>query len=978
MTPEKWQQVKKILDLVLTAKVEERGQLVDQACGDNKALKEEILALAELEGQADSFLSFPIVNIPELLVSGEKQNTQERETLKLFDIEQEILLMQNLIGQVLDGKYLIETELGQGGMGTIYKAFHLGTSRPVAIKVIMPQFMKDQEFVERFRLEARAAGQLRHPNIVNVTDFGFAQFNSDTIAYLVMEFLNGYNLEDFLKIRGKLPLELIVDIVEQICLAMAEAHKQGIIHRDLKPDNIWLEPNGREGYNVKILDFGLAKLRENTIEPNHISRLLGISDNNISYTPVLPEAKTLIDRKNQQTALAIVDNIDNDIERINSHVTAGNISPKTIPSWLTRIGTILGTPLYMSPEQCSGAELDARSDIYSLGVITYQMLTGETPFIGNLQDLIFQHSKELPPAIREKRKDLPKPIASLVMSCLAKNPADRPLSAKVFATTLRSKFEGEALINRQAKSIYQQNQTVFARLSLLIHLPFIMFLWIFTTFITSIFIPLSYTINCLLILLSIIFGNSLSIAATSLIVQKLAIDPSNKVKLRSILFILLKKLPVYVTTTIKSTLLAIFQLVKFIVPGLKTHIDHSLSIPVLMLEDTKSSNILLRSKQLAKYSWEQLIVTNAREVFNVFMTLLMFQIAYIIFYFLMDTFIYDLDILEHKLAETFAGTITLLSLAGSILGSLLVPAAYITISYPKIAIGYVLHYLKANQIFSEEPKETLSQLVGYKTNPQSSFQYRPIVSLVAVLVISIIGFNFVKKNLFVSNLTANSLVLADCLIDSGVDVNTRSTFLGSTLLMLATKEDNEITVSVLLEKGADVNATDIEGRSALFFALKKGNTLIVRELLNNGAKISLPNNAKHHFICLREAIYSRKNDVIKEFLAKSSTVDTDLGEMLCLAAYFGYADTVEYLLASKANVNFKLVNKYEDPIWGGFLTSYINMGTTPLHNAVSGNHIEVVKILLEVGADPNIKNSEGKTAKEIAIERENADIIKLL
>src|SRR5438552_1609960 len=147
-------------------------------------------------------------------------------------------------------------------MGAVYLATHIGTGRPVALKVIAPQYMANEEFVERFKREAKAAGLLRHPNVVNVTDFGFTSPGRERIAYLVMEYLNGMNLGDMLKKKKQLPLGFVVDIVEQICLALEEAHKQGVIHRDLKPDNIWLEPNGRGGYNAKVLDFGLAKLRD--------------------------------------------------------------------------------------------------------------------------------------------------------------------------------------------------------------------------------------------------------------------------------------------------------------------------------------------------------------------------------------------------------------------------------------------------------------------------------------------------------------------------------------------------------------------------------------------------------------------------------------------------------------------------------------------------------------------------------------------
>ncbi len=170
----------------------------------------------------------------------------------------------DVIGQTLDEKYQIERELGRGGMGTVYLATHLGTERPVAIKIIAPQFMKRQEFVERFRREARAAGRLRHPNVVDVTDFGFASTADGQVAYLVMEYLDGCTLGEILEEEKNLPVGWTLDILEQVCSAVHEAHEQGIIHRDLKPDNIWLEPNQRGGYTVKVLDFGIAKLEAHT------------------------------------------------------------------------------------------------------------------------------------------------------------------------------------------------------------------------------------------------------------------------------------------------------------------------------------------------------------------------------------------------------------------------------------------------------------------------------------------------------------------------------------------------------------------------------------------------------------------------------------------------------------------------------------------------------------------------------------------
>ncbi|MDQ3180877.1 MAG: serine/threonine protein kinase, partial [Acidobacteriota bacterium] len=203
----------------------------------------------------------------------------------------------SVVGQTLDGKYNIEKELGRGGMGTVYLATHVGTARPVAVKVIAPEFMERTEFVERFRREARAAGRLRHPNVVNVTDFGFSKTNDGDVAYLVMEYLDGCTLGEILEEEKQLPLSWSIDILEQVCSAVHEAHEQGIIHRDLKPDNIWLEPNQRGGYTVKVLDFGIAKLEEAQAET---------SDGNISLpaTPTQTGNKNTLADVNQQTTIA--------------------------------------------------------------------------------------------------------------------------------------------------------------------------------------------------------------------------------------------------------------------------------------------------------------------------------------------------------------------------------------------------------------------------------------------------------------------------------------------------------------------------------------------------------------------------------------------------------------------------------------------------------------------------------------------------
>ena len=151
------------------------------------------------------------------------------------------------VGTVVDAKYQIVRRIGSGGMGAVFLATHLGTERMVAIKLISPRFATDKTFVERFRREARAAGRLRHPNIVDVTDFGFAESDGEPLAYLVMEYLDGCTLAEVLDEDPQLPVDWVVGFFDQLASAVDEAHRQGIVHRDLKPANVWLEPNRRGG-----------------------------------------------------------------------------------------------------------------------------------------------------------------------------------------------------------------------------------------------------------------------------------------------------------------------------------------------------------------------------------------------------------------------------------------------------------------------------------------------------------------------------------------------------------------------------------------------------------------------------------------------------------------------------------------------------------------------------------------------------------
>ena len=414
--------------------------------------------------------------------------------------------LTDLIGQTLDEKYRIERELGRGGMGTVYLATHVGTERPVAVKVIAPQFMQRQEFVERFRREARAAGRLRHPNVVDVTDFGFAEAPQGTVAYLTMEYLDGCTLGEILEEEKNLPVGWTLDILEQVCSAVHEAHKQGIIHRDLKPDNIWLEPNQRGGYTVKVLDFGIAKLEANTgqtlsgteeldisIAPNSRETIADISRNSTLHDSASPtfisEAATAIIKVRpddvvvaSEKATAVLQPLgedgqdhvgtklmsDGDISSVPVTLRATMLDSSTTTD-LTRVGAVLGTPLYMSPEQCRGEKLDARSDVYSLGVIAYQMLSGQTPFSGDFTQVMEAHkSAPIPPF---KVKKVRKKLRRTIFSALEKEPDHRPQSAEAFATILRSRSEGIFGLLRRAGMIYTEHITKFITLSLIFMTP---------------------------------------------------------------------------------------------------------------------------------------------------------------------------------------------------------------------------------------------------------------------------------------------------------------------------------------------------------------------------------------------------------------------------------------------------------------------------------------------------------------------------
>ncbi|MFL6336949.1 MAG: bifunctional serine/threonine-protein kinase/formylglycine-generating enzyme family protein [Pyrinomonadaceae bacterium] len=273
----------------------------------------------------------------------------------------------------LDERYLLERKLGQGGMGLVFKAHHKFIKTQHAIKVILPDLVgNDPSLAARFRQEAMAAAAIRHPNTVSVTDYGVLQ---GTTPYLVMEFVEGRSLHEVLAEQGRLSPVAAVEIMLAVGAGVAAAHRQGIVHRDLKPLNIMFRPGEPPGETLKVLDFGLAKIKS--------GELLG------------------------------------------SFVAA-------------QTQGMMGSPFYMAPEQWSDEDIDVRADIYSLGVILYQMIAGDVPFKGKSVPSIMQmHLNAAPVPLAERGIEVPPLLERAVQHALEKDPEKRPQTVEELIAELR-------------------------------------------------------------------------------------------------------------------------------------------------------------------------------------------------------------------------------------------------------------------------------------------------------------------------------------------------------------------------------------------------------------------------------------------------------------------------------------------------------------------------------------------------------------
>ncbi len=296
------------------------------------------------------------------------------------------------------GSYRLGDLLGRGGMGEVYKASHRMLARPAAIKLIRPEMLGAVDpavaarAIARFRREADAAAHLRSAHTVNLYDFGVTE---DQTLYLVMEFLDGMNLESLVEEHGPMPAARVVHVLRQVCDSLEEAHARGLVHRDIKPANIHLGRVGCQDDFVKVLDFGLVK-----------------------------------------TSAA-----------------------DTTPSKATVEGVITGTPAYMAPEMVFGDHVDARADLYALGCVAYYLLTGEEVFTGDTaHKLITQHLQAVPvPPSERTGRPIPAALERLVLACLAKQPEERPQSARQLRQSLDA-IDGMVWSEEEAGRWWEQHR----------------------------------------------------------------------------------------------------------------------------------------------------------------------------------------------------------------------------------------------------------------------------------------------------------------------------------------------------------------------------------------------------------------------------------------------------------------------------------------------------------------------------------------
>ena len=342
-----------------------------------------------------------------------------REEERFCPVDSMVLVEQtdmDRIGTTV-GNYELGAILGRGGMGTVYAGEHVYIGKKVAVKVLHKRFVRYEDAVKRFLREARAASAINHPNIVDVTDFGPMP---DGGVFFVMEYLEGTSLEELIEKTGALPLHRALNVANQLALALAAAHDKGIVHRDLKPDNVMLirMPGRRDLVKSLTGDFS-------SNDPKHY----------------------VVEKEDEYDFVKIFD-----------FGIAKVLTPDDLGPTKTQSGAIFGTPEYMSPEAAKGEDVDNRSDIYSLGVILFDMITGRPPFEAEAAaDVLSMHITSPPPSPRTAapQLEITEAAEQLIMRTMAKDPKHRHQDMAEFRAELQSCY-GSIAFARNAVPFTQE------------------------------------------------------------------------------------------------------------------------------------------------------------------------------------------------------------------------------------------------------------------------------------------------------------------------------------------------------------------------------------------------------------------------------------------------------------------------------------------------------------------------------------------
>ena len=386
MTPERYERLGELFDAALQCPVAERQAWLTNACAGDEALRAEVERLLAHHSQSESFLAEPALQQTARQMAAHPHHAVEGRQIK---------------------HYRLLAPLGAGGMGEVWLARDTQLERNVALKLLPAAFTHSQTHLRRFAQEAKAASALSHPNIITIHEIGEVADDSGVTHYIVTEYVEGQTLRQ--RVAEPMPLSEALSVAVQIADALVAAHQAGIIHRDLKPENVMVRPDGL----VKVLDFGLAKL-------------LGQDEG---------EERGGAAETSGETGKAELPPPRPSLSASFFSVAAGSRHSAS----LTHPGTVMGTVSYMSPEQTLAQPLDQRSDIFSFGVLLYEMLTGQRPFRGlsskEIYAAILQHT---PDPVTKLQPSLPRELQAIIERALAKQPAQRFQTAAELRLALKT------------------------------------------------------------------------------------------------------------------------------------------------------------------------------------------------------------------------------------------------------------------------------------------------------------------------------------------------------------------------------------------------------------------------------------------------------------------------------------------------------------------------------------------------------------